>query len=156
MIQRKQTLFLFFAAVALASIFFFPLAQIIGELDSLVLYIYKIVSLVPDNTVDVPPYFNLMILTLIVFPLILALVTIFLYKNRRLQMNMVKMAILLILAAIGIFFFYYIPTLENIADGRAEYQIASYSPLLAFIFFLLAYRGILNDEKLIRSADRLR
>lgn len=156
MIQRKQSLFLFFAAIALGCMFFFPLALIIGELDSLVLHIYKTVSLVPDKLADVPPYFNLLILTLVVFPLILSLVTIFLYKNRRLQMNLVKVAILLILAAIGIFFFYYIPRLEALAEGVAVYEIASYFPLLAFIFLLLAYRGILSDEKLIRSADRLR
>ena len=57
MIQRIQTLYLFLAALALAALSYFPLASFIGDKDSLVLYAYKIVSLVPDKIPGVTSFF---------------------------------------------------------------------------------------------------
>ena len=37
-----------------------------------------------------------------------------------------------------------------------EYEMASFMPILVFIFLFLANRGIQKDEKLIKSMDRLR
>jgi peptidoglycan/LPS O-acetylase OafA/YrhL len=81
---------------------------------------------------------------------------IFIYKNRRMQMKLVRGSVVLILIMIGIFFFYAVPLLEDASGTLAVYEIGSYMPLIAFVFLILAYRGILSDEKLIRSADRLR
>jgi hypothetical protein len=57
---------------------------------------------------------------------------------------------------IGSFFFYYVNVLEKASGGVTQYEIGSYMPLVAFVFYILSYRGIMSDEKLIRSADRLR
>ncbi len=156
MIQRKQTVFLLLAVAALAAMFFFPLAQFIGAGDSLNFQLIKTESLVPDHTPNLSPYFNLGLLALVVFTMILSLIVVFLFKNRKMQMNLVKVCILFVLLAIGLFFFYYVPALEALSGGMAEYEIASYFPLIAFLFYMLAFRGIQSDEKLIRSADRLR
>jgi hypothetical protein len=72
------------------------------------------------------------------------------------QIRLVRGGIIMILAMIAVFFFYSAPLLEEASGAMAEYEIGSYAPLIAFVFLILANRGILADEKLIRSADRLR
>lgn len=157
MIQRIQSVYLLLVVVSLAAMFFFPLASFIGgEKDQLVLFIYQLVSEVPDSQPDVPSYFIYPNLALVSLSIVISFVSIFLFKNRKRQMILVRLVLLLILGLIGAFFFYYAVTLEEISGIAANYEIGSYMPLIAFVFLVLAYRGIMNDEKLIRSADRLR
>ena len=156
MIQRKQSIFLLLSAIALGLLYYFPLASFIGDKDSLVLYIYKVISLVPDNTPNLPNYFILPALTMNILLIMLTIVTIFLFKNRKLQLNIVRIILILLMIMIGGFFFYYVNTLENLSGGLTDYDIGAYMPLIAFVFYIFAYRGIMSDEKLIRSADRLR
>ena len=156
MIQRKQSLFLAISAISLLTLFFFPLATFIGNADSLVLYIYKLESLVPDHS---PAFPQILILLLAVFTAIMfliSIISIFIYKNRSLQVFLVKIGIILNLLIIAAFFFYYVNTLEEATGAIVRYDVGTYLLLAAFVFFVLAYRGILSDEKLIRSADRLR
>lgn len=156
MIQRKQTVFLLLAAISLGLLYFFPLATFIGDKDSLVLYVYKLVSLVPDNTPNVPEYFLMPLLSLTILMILLSVVTIFMFKNRMRQLNFVRINLILLMIMIAVFFFYDANVLEDISGGIADYEAGSYFPLIAFVFFILAYKGIMSDERLIRSADRLR
>lgn len=157
MIQRIQSVYLLLVVVSLGAMFFFPLASFIGgDKDQLILHIYQLVSEVPDSQPDVPIYFIYPNLVLASLSLIISLLSIFLFKNRKKQMIMVRLVVILILGLIGTFFFYYAVKLEEISGIAANYEIGSYMPLIAFVFLVLAYRGIMNDEKLIRSADRLR
>jgi hypothetical protein len=157
MIQRIQSVYLFLVVISLGAMFFFPLASFIGgDKDQLVLYVYQLISEVPDSSPDVPSWFIFPNLILAAASVIISLISIFLFKNRKLQMMMVRLVIIFILILIGVFFFYYAVELENASGTVASYEVGAYMPLIAFAFLLLAYRGILNDEKLIRSADRLR
>jgi peptidoglycan/LPS O-acetylase OafA/YrhL len=128
-----------------------------GTNDQLVYYVYKVQSEIPGSTPEVPPYFIYPILALTGLSAVLSFLAIFTFKNRRMQMKLVRGSVVLILIMIAVFFFYAAPLLEK-ASGvpYAEYEIGAYMPLVAFIFLILAYRGIQADEKLIRSADRLR
>ncbi len=47
---------------------------------------------------------------------------------------------------------------KNIPGGleNADYNVGMFLPVIAILFCLMAIRGINNDEKLLRSADRLR
>ena len=45
---------------------------------------------------------------------------------------------------------------DGIVLGANNYGIGLILPSLAILFIILAIRGIRNDEKLIKSADRLR
>jgi hypothetical protein len=156
MIQRKQTVFLLLAAIALGLLFYFPLATFIGDKDSLVLYVYNPVSLVPDHVADVPAYFLMPLLSLNILMILLSVVTIFMFKNRLRQLNFVRINLILLLIMIAVFFFYDVNVLEEVSGGVVQYETGAYFPLIAFIFFILAYKGIMSDERLIRSADRLR
>lgn len=47
---------------------------------------------------------------------------------------------------------------KKIPEGleTANYSAGMFLPVIAIFFIILAIRGINNDEKLLRSADRLR
>lgn len=170
MIQRKQSIYLFLAGALLTITYFVPLSSFIGETDSLVLYIYKVVSLVPDSGSPFGPYFVLPLLATITLIVLLSIVTIFLYKSRKVQLTLVRFMLLLLLLFIGEYFFYYIDALESKSGGFAIYEygltipgmemqiptIVFLIPLASAMFLFMAARGIVSDEKLIRSTDRLR
>ncbi len=156
MIQRKQTIFLLLVIIASAISFFFPLASFIGVKNSVILFVQKAHSLVPGSTFNQNGYFSLPLLSATGFVMVFSLITIFLYKNRKTQMKIIKVCILVEIALIGLFFLYYVDFLQKLTGGTAEYKTAVFMPLISLVFLVLAYRGILQDEKLIRSADRLR
>ena len=158
MIQRKQTVFLFLASVAMVLHFIFPIAQFLGEGEyQLHYYLYKVVSFVPDVKVPVNNNFFITGTALSGVVALGSFIAIFLYKNRILQIKVVRMLVLFLLAHIAILFFFSIPALEEISGNKAEFDYFGVSmPLIAFIFLVLAVRGIISDEKLVRSADRLR
>ena len=85
----------------------------------------------------------------------LALITIFLYKRRWLQIK-ICCAILIILFSIYVFHLFFDRhdlTVEEIFKYR---QPTFYLPSIATFFIYLAIYRIYKDEKLIRSLDRLR
>ncbi len=156
MIQRKQTIFLLLVVIASAVSFFFPLAEFIGAKESVVLFVQKAHSLVPDSAFNKNIYFSLPLLSATAFVMLFSFIAIFMYKNRKTQMQVIKVCILVEVIFIGLFFFYYVSRLETLTGGTAEYKTAVFMPLVALVFLVLAYRGVLQDEKLVRSADRLR
>jgi hypothetical protein len=84
-------------------------------------------------------------------------ITIFIYKNRITQAKMVRMLVLFTLAHIAVMFFYTIPALEKLSGNSVEYNYVGIGlPLLTLVMLVLAIKGIISDEKLVRSADRLR
>ena len=170
MIQRKQSIYLFLATALLVISYFVPLATFIGEKDSLVLYIYQLVSLVPDSDLALSSIFILPLFVPVTLIVVMSMVTIFLYRKRKLQLLLVRFMLLLLLFYIGIYFFYYLDVLEKQSGGLASYEygleipgiemqiptVIFIIPLISAALFLMASRGIISDEKLIRSADRLR
>lgn len=156
MIQRKQTLFLVVVIIASVLMFFFPLANFIGIKDSLILNIYSVKSLVPDKIFPNGLVFVLPILSADLFVIVFSLITIFLFKNRKRQLHIIRLNILVEVLFIAMFFFYYVGSLEKLTGGTANYQAGIFMPLIATIFLVLAYFGVMKDEKLVRSADRLR
>jgi hypothetical protein len=158
MIQRKQTIFLFLAAVAMFLDFIFPIADFIGDGDyQLRFYIYQVVSLVPDVTLPFDTMFVAPVTALTALVILGSLITIFIYKRRIMQAKLVRGLVIFTLGDVALLFFYNIPALEELSGIRAEYNYAGIAmPLVAMIFLTLAIKGILKDEQLVRSADRLR
>jgi hypothetical protein len=52
--------------------------------------------------------------------------------------------------------FYYVNLFETASEATANYRIATIFPLLSLVMIFLANHYIRKDEKLIRSANRLR
>lgn len=157
MIQRIQSVYLFLAAVAISTTYFFPLAEAIGSGDSLVLYTYKLISLVPDQVSTFPAYFIWPMFGTCIVLFMLSLASIFAFKNRNQQLNFIRVSIILLLALIALFFFYYVPEIEAVSGALVDYnKIGASLPIVSLLFLILAYRGIISDIKLLKSADRLR
>ena len=89
--------------------------------------------------------------------LIFTFMLIFLYKNRPLQVQLVRFCFLMVLIFIVLAFFYG-RELQTIANNYnvIEYKVADLFPLFQLLFLYLAARGITKDEELVRSADRIR
>ncbi|SRR5579871_238289 len=97
----------------------------------------------------------------LLFPLIfglgaLALVCIFLFKNRKLQFRLVIVGVLLSIVTVVL---EYIKTDDFKATYNFQsgfYQLGALIPFLMIVFFIMAARGIYKDEKLVKSMDKLR
>lgn len=98
-------------------------------------------------------------LLLAIFSILLALIAlicIFLYKNRKLQF---RLSVIGAILSFGLVFMEYwvverLKAAENMVSG--SYQIGALLPIVMGIFFIMAARGIYRDEKLVKSLDRLR
>ena len=80
----------------------------------------------------------------------LALITIFLYKKRSLQLRLCVMGILL--EAVLIFLYYR----ETTTYTQGTYSLTAILHSIIVLAFVLAARGINKDEKLIKTSERLR
>lgn len=155
MIQRIQSIYLLLSAVAAALMFAFPLAKFYGD-SNFALYLYRIEFFDPSPTMQLSPYFLLPLMALVIFVIIMSVLALFSFKNRKRQMNITRIAMALVLILMGAYFFGYVGLLEKNAGNPADYGFASFMPAISFLFLLLASRGIQKDENLIKSMDRLR
>jgi hypothetical protein len=99
------------------------------------------------------PLLPLTILLLVV-P-VLAFTTLLLFKRRKLQMRASVFTLLLLLGMVVLlgFYIFYIITKH---DARVIFSIKAVFPVVSSILMYLAFRGILKDELLVRSYDRIR
>jgi hypothetical protein len=140
MIQRQQTLWLLFAAITSFLTFQFPFVtgkEVITENAALA-------------DIDIDAGSNMFLLLLTGASIILALVTIFQFKDRKLQLKLTIAGILLTLVIITLYIVQYTRVIQPVP---ALWAILPFITLFAFI---MAYRGIRNDEKLVKSLDKLR
>lgn len=158
MIQRIQTLYLFLAFLAIALLFAFPLAQFFSETGTYIFSITGLKNMVPGE----PDAFNSKVFLPMVIVAIgialLVLFTIFQFKKRALQIKLTSVGVFASIVLIMGIFFLYIPMIEkkiNIVPNYLD-SIGIYLPLIALVFIVMANRAIKRDDKLVRSADRLR
>jgi peptidoglycan/LPS O-acetylase OafA/YrhL len=154
MIQRLQTVFLAIAAILMSLLFSRPMSFATTDL---VLPAGNVQSMLADgvyNTQD-----HILLLMLAILGILVPLITIFLYRNRPLQMKLSRLSI----ALAGLFIVLIIVLLQQNnqelafeSDIPIEYGYGYIIPVLAILFLALALRYIRKDEKLVRSADRLR
>jgi hypothetical protein len=155
MIQRIQTVWLFLASAALFCLFLFPYLNILSDDGkSKEIKVTGVYQNVNGQAVQTEPFLLLTIVTVVVA--LLPCLIIFYYRNRKQQIMMCYIAIAIIIGH-----YYWLVTNGTHAIGSVQLQIGNLGigailPSIAIILILMAIRGIRNDEKLIRSADRLR
>ncbi len=158
MLQRIQSVFLFLAFLATVILFFFPLAGIYSTTATYKFYVYGLVNMVPGEAsmFSFMTTFPLLLLNILVGAM--AIGSIFLFKNRSTQMKVVRLAILLQIVLIALIFFVYASIIETNLAASPDYldETGIYFTLVSLVFLILANRSIMKDEKLVRSADRLR
>ena len=79
-----------------------------------------------------------------------ALISIFLFKDRKTQMRLVVAALLVSIGNIALYFM----EIKNFDTG--SFTLTSVFVFAVPVFLLLAIRGIYKDQRLVKSLDRLR
>ena len=86
----------------------------------------------------------------------LALISIFLFKNRKLQLRLIfGVIVLLVVIVVGMYGYSFGQDYTTVGT-QVKVLPGGLVPLSQFVFALLAYRGVQRDEKLVRSLDRIR
>lgn len=151
MIQRKQTLFLLLAIVLSILCLSMPLGKLEPSGMGLVTTIWNLGIVTPDVGMkfDTCPLFLFLSASVV-----LQLVAIFCYHRRMLQIKLCTFSVVLLLLwhAVYAFFAWYMQKDTH----TLHMEFATCLPLVAMIAVILARKGIMQDEKLVRSADRIR
>ena len=137
MIQRIQSIWLLLAAVCVFLTLKFST------------YVGTNKDLIPSTFLNGIATLPLIFVTLAVG--ILTVITIFLYKNRKLQL---RLTIIAVLVEAGLIFLYYKEIQTFI--GKGTFSITSILHVAVVVFLILAARGINSDNKLIKDSNRLR
>jgi len=136
MLQRIQTIYLLISAGVSAGLtFVFPLWK---TKEDILVY-----------TMD-----EILFLSLFFGSAVLALITIFLFKNRKLQFVLNRLNIILNFFTLG-FFVYQSLNLSG-ETIVSEKGIGMFLPIISIVFLALANKAIKKDEDLVKSVDRLR
>ena len=143
MIQRIQTIYLFLASVVSGGfIFVFNLWNTLKE------QIFVLDLLWEDLiTFKLIPF-------MFIASSILSIVTIFLYKDRKLQFVIGRIIVLINLFLL-VLLIYLSLTLSG-ETSVSEKGIGMFLPILVVLLIVLANKAIKKDEDLVKSADRLR
>lgn len=164
MIQRRQSLYLFIAVI-FAFIYFFSspqIASISGQVkdtntnETLRLnytetaYIDQQNNIVGEASSNDYLKFTLLIIG------IMGLLTIFLFKQRKLQLRLAAYLIMFDLLLIFLVFFQHHTATKLFATYETSWQYFAFLPFILPVLHLLALRGIVHDIKLLQAVDRLR
>ncbi len=152
MIQRIQTVYLFLIAMLAAALLFLPLAVIQSGADFYSFDATGLNTAVGEAQLMYPTW-GLFALAAIIS--LLAFVTIFLFKNRILQLRLCVFNALLMIGFYGLFFFF-AWTFKGEMEAKIGVKFALSFPLIMLILDYLAIRNIGADEALVRSLNRLR
>lgn len=139
MLQRIQSVWLLLAAIFAAVTF--SVSFYVGAL--------------PDatgiaTTTQLNAKTNLLLTVLTVFAGGIALVDIFMFSNRKLQLRMAILGLVFTVALLAV----YILQVRKFTSG--SFALACIIHFGILVLYILAIRGIRHDEKLIKSLDRLR
>lgn len=183
MIQRIQSLLLALTAVGIALLFRFPITTYVAEPGAQNYIVNAELDLIPkqnpamlqqieagsgnvymDQSTAGMHMWPMMVLALLVAAISLA--SIFLYKNRILQMRMVSVAFLLNVIYVGLVFLWCADKYSKVVAAFATslqcgtthtiYAAGTWIPIVTIVLLFFAQRAIRNDEMKVRAADRLR
>jgi Ca2+/Na+ antiporter len=140
MIQRQQTLWLLLATVAAVFTFMFDFA--IGH------ELLKNTSMTPDKEIIAGSNFFTLLLT--IASIGVSFVTIFMFKDRKLQMRLCLLGLVISIIIIVIYF------LEMKKLVSAKLLLSALLPVAVIAGYFMAFKNIRKDEKLVKSLDKLR
>lgn len=155
MIQRIQSIFLLLAGLVIASLFILPLVHgVYINRQVMTIMVTGAYRGVDGKSLIVEPFTALTIGTAVVALLPIAII--FMYKNRQRQIAACYGTMVTIIA-----FSYWTAQTVKTAIGDSYLDMDNYglgilALSVSMIFVLLAQKSIQRDEKLVRSADRLR
>ena len=163
MIQRKQSVFLFLAAIFCLMPMFMRLGYIYmcmpedGGCSMKAaegMDIYSLMLTGNNALIESSPYVVCPLFLVLLLGVVGCVYTIFKYEKRKLQIRLCTyITLLLVLWHVAAFMLY-----VSVVNIRAtvELCVPFFFPFIAIIFVLLARCGVIKDEKLIRDSERIR
>lgn len=162
MIQRIQSLFLIGVVLCMTAVFFMPLWEKTKQTEDiqLVLDVYHLTTyhILADAPKEISNIKNVMYIAgLFGAAGLVALISIFQFKNRMRQVKLGALTALLLMGGIvaEVMILYRAEVLFD-PGIKGHFQIGFFIPLAALVLNSLANRFIRKDEKLVRSVDRIR
>jgi hypothetical protein len=154
MIQRIQSLYLLLAAALMALTLCLPIAMFtVASGEVFTLSAFSLSSALQSQS-------TLWMGILLSLAAALPLVTIFLFKNRMLQVRLCAVEIVVLLGCIAFMAIYFwlsgANALEDAVVLHRQFGWAAIMPIVALVFTALAARATFKDEVLVRSLDRIR
>lgn len=156
MIQRIQTVYLGIVAILLALPVVLEVSLASLTIEEGVYNLSPVtVSWISDGVSDTV-FGSYSIAAAFGLSLFLTIYAILQFKNRKFQMRLIQLAMLL-QPIIGAIVFVYADKMAELSEGAS----VSYSPVIAVLLvnvllYFLALQGVKKDDALVRSADRLR
>jgi hypothetical protein len=155
MLQRIQSIYLLLASLAIFALFFFPLVHnvyINGQ--PVTIMVTGVFTDTGGHQAHTQFFVALTAATAIVG--LIPLVIIFLYKNRKQQIALCWSAILVIIG-----YSFWMSQMAKGVMGAIEidthnWGIGLFLSTISILLIIFAYKAIQRDEKLVKSADRLR
>lgn len=144
MIQRIQSVFLVLVSILFILLFFIPVYILNGQATTV------------DAQLKGKMLYNPFLLIPLSLLVIISLIALFSYKNRKKQIGICRMGLIIsMLVTINALVFpqFFV---HGITSANISYGIGSYFFPADIILFALAARFIKKDDDLVRSADRLR
>ena len=155
MLQRIQSIYLLLASLAIFGLFLFPLVHnVYIDGKPLTLMVTGVFQDRNGMLTHTQFFTGLTVATMIVglFPLVI----IFMFKKRKRQVALCYSNIFVLFG----FSFWMAQTVQkimgNIQINANNWGIGLFLTSLGILFIVLAIKGIERDEKLVKSADRLR
>lgn len=142
MIQRIQSIYLLLVAVLSGGLIFAFHLWKLAENKVFALELFSAESMV-DKSVPV----------LFLASAVLALYSIFSFKDRKKQFVMGRLIILINLFLLGVLIYL---SLNLPGEVTSEKGIGMFIPVVAILFSVMANKAIKKDEDLVKSVDRLR
>ncbi len=152
MIQRIQSIWLLLAAIAIGCLLFLPTVSINFNANQYHVLSTGIYQKTSSQNLQIKAFLPLLISNIAV--VIICLANIFNYKKRQIQKTITRVTMVFIISIA----FWLSQYAKQIPGGltNASFGIGLFLPIIALFFCVLALKGINNDEKLIKAADRLR
>lgn len=161
MIQRRQTIYLLLI-VTISVLMIFMNFEFYRETGSVKtpegenVEVFVSVSYQTTSISDQVDFQNGYLLYSLGATAILSLISIFMFKHRRMQMNFCIAIFSFIIITLVAMYWYSLQMGYTDLNSQKSFLPTATIPISLLFFVFLAYRGIKKDEDLIKSLDRIR
>lgn len=152
MIQRIQSVYLLLVAILLGVALCMPLGHFHTAANGLEEAAFRALGV---SAVDGSGQSTWGLFCILLLSAIISFITIFLFRNRMLQVRMVIFSSLLIVGSYIVFGLFLYVLSDQYQHGFAV-AVPLCLPMVCLILNYLAFRAIYRDEVMVRAADRLR
>jgi hypothetical protein len=154
MIQRIQTIWLLISAISSGFLMKGGIVYFVAQTGQKYFTGFSGIFRLTDSGQELIKGSVPLSLIIILIP-IASVISILLYKSRRIQKLLTLILIAFAICSIILLTYYSFLVIKNYDTGLVP-GIKMFIPMVILIASILAYRGIIKDDRLVKSYDRLR